>query len=354
MKRILLIEEDFDIRENIVKILKLSNYSVVTAKNGKIGVQKALEGYFNLIICDIMMSELDGYGVLRILSKNPKTSSIPFIFISEKSEKQDFHRGMQMGADDYLTKPFADADLLDAIELRLKKAEKFNKTAKQVEDANGLKTFIDETRGFRKLEDLAENREIRHYRKKDKIFNEGELPLHIFHIKTGRVKIYRTNKEGRELIVALIGPGELFGYLALLQGRDYPESAVAMAETELSLIPNEDFYSLVFNDRDVAGHFLKLLSGDLLNTEEQLIDLAYNSVRKRVADALIHLKSRYDKDEGERFTIAILRDDLANMVGTAKETVIRMLSDFKEEKLIEIKGSKITILNKKALEEMWQ
>lgn len=354
MKKILLIEDNSDVRENTAEILELSNYHVECAENGKIGVQKALSDNFDLIICDIMMPELDGYGVLRILNKNPKTSSIPFIFLSAKAEKQDFRRGMQLGADDYLTKPFNEVDLLDAIELRLKKAEKVNKTTEQVLDSNGLRTFIDEARGFSELEKLAENREIRHYRKKDKIFNEGELPRHIFHIKSGKIKIFRTNDEGRELIVALIGPGELFGYLALLQGRDYPESAVAMADTELSLIPSEDFYSLIYNDRDVAGHFLKLLSGDLLNTEGQLIDLAYNSVRKRVADALIHLKSRYDKDENEQFTIAILRDDLANMVGTAKETVIRMLSDFKEEKLIEVKGSKITILDEKALENMWQ
>jgi len=354
MKKILLIEDNTDVRENTAEILELSNYKVETASNGKIGVQKALTNDFDLVICDIMMPELDGYGVLRILSKNPKTNAIPFIFLSAKAEKQDFRRGMQLGADDYLTKPFDDVDLLDAIELRLLKAEKSSRKEEQNTDENGLKTFIDEARGFRELESLADDREIRHYRKKDKIFNEGELPRHVFRIKSGKIKIFRTNEEGRELIVALIGPGEFFGYLALLQGRNYPESAVAMADTELSLIPKEDFYSTVYNDRDVAGHFLKLLAGDLLNTEEHLIDLAYNSVRKRVADALIRLKNRYKKDDDERFTIAILRDDLANMVGTAKETVIRMLSDFKEEKLIEIKGSKITILNEKALKEMWQ
>lgn len=354
MKKILLIEDNPDVRENTSEILELSNYFVVTAENGKIGVQKALETQFDLVICDIMMPVLDGYGVLRILNKNPKTRSIPFIFLSAKAEKQDFRRGMQLGADDYLTKPFNDVDLLDAIELRLKKAEQISTNSDNADDLNGLKTFIDEARGFNELTKLSENREIRHYRKKDKVFNAGELPRYIFHIKSGKIKIFRTNDEGRELIVALIGSGEYFGYLTVLQGKNYPESAVAMADTELSLIPKEDFYPLVYNDRDVAGHFLKLLAGDLLNTEEQLIDLAYNSVRKRVADALIRLKKRYDKDENEKFTIAILRDDLANMVGTAKETVIRMLSDFKEEKLIEMKGSKITILNEKGLEDMWQ
>lgn len=354
MKKILLIEDNSAIRKSTNKILKHSNYQVEYAENGVVGVQKALADSFDLIICDTLMPELDGYGVFRILNKNPKTSSIPFIFLSAQAEKQDFRRGMQLGTDDYLIKPFSKTDLLRAIELRLKKLETINNATAQIENSNGLKAYIDESRGFLELEKLAENRELRHYKKKDKIFEKGEVPCYVFRIKSGKIKIYRTNKEGRELIVALIGPGELFGYLALLQGRNYPESSVAMADVELDLIPKEDFYNLIYNNRDVAGHFLKRLSADLLNTEEQLIDLAYNSVRKRVADALIHLKSRYDEEENERFTIAILRDDLANMVGTAKETVIRMLSDFKEEKLIEIKGSKITILNEKALEEMWQ
>ncbi len=355
MKKILLIEDNLDVRENTAEILELSGYEVATAENGKNGVQKALESQFDLVICDIMMPELDGYGVLRILSKNPKTNSIPFIFLSAKAEKQDFRRGMQLGADDYLTKPFDDVDLLNAVELRLNKAAQLDIIDVNTPDANGLKTFINEVSGFRKLNELSNDREIRHYRKKDKIFNEGELPRYVYYIKSGKIKIFRTNEEGRELIVALIGPGELFGYLTLLKGSNYPESAVAMSDAEISIVPKEDFYSLVYNDRDVAGHFLKLLASDLLNTEEQLIGLAYNSVRKRVANALIHLRNRYEKEgEDGKFTIAILRDDLANMVGTAKETVIRMLSDFKEEKLIEIKGSKITIVDEKALEDMWQ
>ena len=125
MKKILIIEDNPDVRENTAEILELSNYEVVTAENGKEGVKAASEELPDLIICDVMMPELDGFGVLRILSQNPVTATIPFIFLTARTEKSDFRKGMSLGADDYITKPFDDVDLLNAIEIRLKKHEKF-------------------------------------------------------------------------------------------------------------------------------------------------------------------------------------------------------------------------------------
>ena len=113
-KRILFIEDDKIIRENTAEILELANYEVTTAENGKVGVEKAKDIHPDLIICDIMMPELDGYGVLYLLGKDPQTSSIPFIFLSAKADKSDVRKGMALGADDYLTKPFDEMDLLKA------------------------------------------------------------------------------------------------------------------------------------------------------------------------------------------------------------------------------------------------
>ena len=106
------------------------------------------------------------------------------------------------------------------------------------------------------------------------------------------------------------------------------------------------------NNRDVANRFIKLLASNVLEKEERLLELAYNSVRKRVADALLRLQTRYKEEDKKFFTMAIPRDDLASMVGTAKETVIRTLSDFKAEGLIEVQGSKITIKKSDELESM--
>src|SRR4051812_33462814 len=110
MKKILLIEDSREMRENTAEILELANYNVITAANGKIGVEYAVKELPDLIICDIMMPELDGYGVLYMLGKNPATASIPFIFLTAKAEKTDLRKGMSMGADDYLTKPFEEME----------------------------------------------------------------------------------------------------------------------------------------------------------------------------------------------------------------------------------------------------
>lgn len=121
MKKILVIEDNLEVRENTCEILELSGYKVFSAENGKVGIQAALDHMPDLIICDVMMPVLDGFGTLKILHKNPKTTHIPFIFLTAKAEKDDFRRGMNLGADDYITKPFTDIELLEAIEIRLEK-----------------------------------------------------------------------------------------------------------------------------------------------------------------------------------------------------------------------------------------
>uniref|UniRef100_UPI00262E27C2 response regulator transcription factor n=1 Tax=Hydrotalea sp. TaxID=2881279 RepID=UPI00262E27C2 len=115
-KKILLIEDNPDMRENTAEILQLANYIVKTAENGKEGVALAEEENFDLIICDIMMPVLDGYGVLHLLSKNKKTKAIPFIFLTAKVDRDDLRKGMELGADDYITKPFKISELIGAIE----------------------------------------------------------------------------------------------------------------------------------------------------------------------------------------------------------------------------------------------
>ena len=123
MKSILLIEDNDELRENTAEILELANYKVVSAANGKLGIKAALKNKPDLIICDVMMPELDGYGVLHLINKNTELSGIPFIFLTAKSERSDLRKGMEMGADDYITKPFDDLELLRAIEIRLKKMD---------------------------------------------------------------------------------------------------------------------------------------------------------------------------------------------------------------------------------------
>jgi CRP/FNR family transcriptional regulator, cyclic AMP receptor protein len=123
MKKVLLIEDNDDIRANTAEILELSNYKVITAANGKKGVELALKYLPDLIICDIMMPELDGYGVLHAIHKNEAVKNTPFIFLTAKTERMDLRKGMDLGADDYITKPFSGTELLNAVDGRLKKID---------------------------------------------------------------------------------------------------------------------------------------------------------------------------------------------------------------------------------------
>jgi len=121
-KTILIIEDEPEMRRNLATILRLEQFHPVVAENGRAGVEAALREKPDLILCDVMMPELDGYGVLRELRANTATKATPFIFLTAKGEKPDIRSGMNLGADDYLTKPVAKADLLDAISSRLTRA----------------------------------------------------------------------------------------------------------------------------------------------------------------------------------------------------------------------------------------
>jgi CRP/FNR family transcriptional regulator, polysaccharide utilization system transcription regulator len=200
-KKILLIEDNPDVRENTAEILELAKYTVLTAENGKLGVEKAQDEKPDLIICDIMMPVLDGYGVLFMLSKNPDTASIPFIFLTAKAERTDFRKGMEMGADDYVTKPFSETELLNAVESRLKKAEIIKtEYSKGIE---GIEEFMSEVKGIEDIQRVSEKQVIRDYKKKELIFSEGSYPHGLCFINKGKVKTFKTNSDGKEFITGL-------------------------------------------------------------------------------------------------------------------------------------------------------
>jgi DNA-binding NarL/FixJ family response regulator len=123
MKKILVIEDEPEMRRNLATILKLEKFNVVQAENGRSGLETAKKELPDMILCDVMMPEMDGHAVLQALREDKKTATTPFIFLTAKGEKQDFRSGMNLGADDYLTKPIAKAELLKAIEARLKRSE---------------------------------------------------------------------------------------------------------------------------------------------------------------------------------------------------------------------------------------
>jgi CRP-like cAMP-binding protein/ActR/RegA family two-component response regulator len=344
MRKILVIEDQFEIRENLKEILTLSGYDVITANDGKEGIKKSLDANPDLILCDIIMPNLDGFGTLEILNNNRKTAGIPVIFLTAMAEKEDFRKGMSLGAFDYITKPFDDVTLLKTIETRLEKFELLKKAS--VPQTGSFDQFISEARGVDALNHLPDNCEMRQYRKNDLLYQEGQLPFWLFYVEEGRIKTFRTSDDGRDLITNIHNPGDFVGYLDLLQNSPYTENAAAMETVKLKLIPKADFLSLVFGNHDVAFRFIKMLANHVTEREERLLHLAYHSVRKRVADALVKLAA---ENEGQ---IRMFRGDLASIIGAAKETLIRTLSEFKSEGLIDINGEILTLLKPEKLQAL--
>lgn len=342
-KNILIIEDNKDIRESTAEIIELAGFNALTAIDGKNGVELAQKHLPDLILCDIMMPELDGYGVLYLLSKHAETALIPFIFLTAKAERLDMRKGMEMGADDYLTKPFDDVELLSAIETRLQKVEKqknaFGGTLETLEDLGKRHN------GLSELDNLIKERKNRTFKKKQIIYYEGDPIQGLFLILSGKIKTFKQSADGRELMTGLYDPGCYLAIQTLLSNELATETAEVLEDAEVCVLPKNLMLDLVDKHPEIGKEFIKILSTNLQEKENHLLQLAYHSVRKRMAEVLL----RVAKSEGK---VKLSRENLASMAGMATETVSRTLSDFKDEALIEKQGSTIIILNQKGLEQM--
>ena len=350
MKSLLLIEDSDDIRETTAEILELAGYKVITAENGKIGVEQAQNNKIDLVICDIMMPVLDGYGVLHIFNQSAHLQNIPFIFLTAKTERADQRKGMEMGADDFLTKPFQEIELLNAVESRLKKIENLTKSMANTEA--DIDNFYKLASNQIQINSLSVDRKISNIKKKQLIYAEGDEPSKFYFLKKGKVKTYQSNRDGKELVTSLCNTGDFFGHIAIIENTDYCETAEALEDCEIVAIPKNDFLELITRNQNVANDFIKLLANNIQEKENQLIQMAYNSLRKRTADSLIMLSKKYKKSTDKTYAMKISRDDLASVVGTATESIIKTFSEFKADKLIEIAGSEIKILDAKKLENL--
>ncbi|MFP5079844.1 response regulator [Pedobacter sp. JCM 36344] len=344
--KVLIIEDNDDIRGSTAEILELANYEVLQATNGKEGV--AIAGAFlpELILCDIMMPEMDGYSVLHLLGKKPETAVIPFIFLTAKTDRQDMRKGMEMGADDYLTKPFDDVELFNAIEIRLKKYQSHK--ALNSTSLDNLSNLIGGKNGLEELKKHIKERKVRHIKKKQVIYYEGDTANGLYLIVSGKVKTFKVAQDGRELLTGLYGLEEYFGTAALLAGESYMETAEAVENTSLCLIPRDLMEQLLNKYPDVSSSFIKLLANNVLQNEQQLLELAYHSVRKRMSEVILRL---YNSNR-EALFLNVSRDNLAAMAGIATETVSRILSDFNDEGMIKRNGGKIVILDPDRLKNM--
>jgi DNA-binding response OmpR family regulator len=341
--RILVIEDNLEVRETITEILALSAYTVVAVDNGKIGVEKALSEHFDLIVCDVRMPQLDGYGVLHLLGKHKETRNIPFIFMTANSEKADLRKGMEMGADDYLTKPFAATELLNAIEVQLRKSADANKAISP--GIEGINEFINQAGKSGLLQLTSDSREVFDFKRKHLLYVEGQRPTVLYYIISGKVKIYKINLDGKELITNICSEGDFWGYTSILENINYRENAEVLEDARLMMIPSKEFLDLVTSDTRVAQQFMHLVTRNVLDMEDDLLNLAFNSLRKKVAYGIIQQIDNFKGKSKSPNVLNLSRKEMAQSIGVATESFVRTLADFKEEKLIDIQEGKITILN---------
>lgn len=349
-KKVLLIEDDAVLRENTAELLELANYEVIAAANGKLGLEKAQTENPDIIVCDIMMPELDGYGVLEMLSKSESTKYIPFIFLSAKTERKDVRKGMDLGADDYITKPFSEDELISAIESRLAKMailkdnqnhfeKKISSQDDELRTLNDLKNFFDD------------NGEPFKYSQGDIIYREGQHSNYIFLIIKGVVKSHRLDEQGKELTTALHKEDDLFGYTSFIQNIPYQETSTAIKDVELVGISKDQLKHVLDNNHKVTLALIQLLTDDLKGIKDQLLEMAYSSVNKKTASTILKFAEKLNRNPED--AIKISRNDLASVAGIATETLIRTMSNFKKDGLIEIEGRNIRILNIQGLQEIY-
>lgn len=352
MKKVLIIEDNEDVRENTADMVELAGYKVATAPNGNLGLRMLKDFVPDLILCDIMMPGKDGYDVLESVLSNPETAHIPFIFLTAKTEKTDIRKGMNLGADDYLTKPFEEEELLTAIESRLRKHDFL--TREFSPGISGMREFVESASTYLNTDYIELKYYSKTYKTREYLFMEGDAAHNLYFIKKGLIKTYKSTESGKDLVTGMYGSRQFFGQLSMLNPEGiYLDSAVALEPSEIYAIPKADFMHLLESNREIAQQFIEWMGESLKDVQNQLVHMAYWPVKQRVARTLLKLKNTLSVHQDTPEGIEIAREDLAGMVGTATETTIRALSELKHEGIIKMgKARRIIISDEEQLEEL--
>lgn len=348
-KSILLIEDDPALRENTAELLELADFEVRTAPNGKVGVDLVKQEKPDLIICDIMMPVLDGYGVLKAMNSNPDYVHIPFVFLSAKTEHTEVRKGMNLGADDYLTKPFTEKELLDAIETRLLKTQTllnaFQKENKEEEEDGDIRN-LNELKTF--FEEYGEKLELK---KGEYIYENGDRANNIYLVTKGVIKCFKIDSNGKELITELVNEDNFLGFTPLQNYSPYVESAMAVEDAKVTAITKSILRELLGRNQNISIELMNVITDNVYKVKEQLLQMAYSSVRRKTAQTLLQFAETVGNSD-DQVSLRASRSDLASVAGIATESLIRMLSNFKKEALIDIDGREIIILSREKLESI--
>jgi len=193
---------------------------------------------------------------------------------------------------------------------------------------------------------LNDSKTCTHYKKGQYIFTENGFPLGIFCMNHGKVKLTTSGLDGKEQILRLCKDGDILGYRALMSNDRYQCSAVALEDCSICFISKDTFFSLINNHQSLGFEIIKLLSHDLKQAQQHIVTLSQKNVRERMAEALLFIKATYGlQDDGQTINVILSREEIADFVGTSTESAIRLLSEFNQDKIIQLEGKKIKLLN---------
>ena len=207
-----------------------------------------------------------------------------------------------------------------------------------------------------KAEELDRHKIVRDYKKKQILFFEGNPTNGAYCIKSGLVKLYKTGPEGKQYILNLAGPTEVLGIESVFSDKPHAATAELISQGTVCFIPKDFLINLVQQDCALSLRVNRYLSEELLKSEEERLELAQMAVRERFARLIALLAKTYGKTRpnGVSIDLKLNREEMAEMIGTAAETAMRLLKEFKEEKILEVKGKEITVINEKGLEKAAQ
>jgi CRP-like cAMP-binding protein len=350
MKSILVVEENKSISDNLSEMLAIANYKSVAANDCQHGIELAHKYKPDLIISDMLLTGVDGLSMVHILRNDPETEMIPVIMLTATKNSHDFRQAMDAGANDCFELPYNNNELLNVIGNIFRMADVMKKHfyTEFIKPEKAPVPVNNQT-----IEKLTLNINTTTYQKKTVVYKQGKRPDYVYYIVKGKVRTYKVHEEGRQLVIGLYNSGDFLGYNALFEETPYKEIAETTELSELVCIPRTDFENMVYKNQTVANKLLKMLAQNITEREQQMIGNAYNTLRKKVAGALISLETKYKSDNGQSYCIDMSRNDIAAIAGTAAESLIRTLNEFKNEEMILIrKNHNIEIINSQKLHNL--
>lgn len=201
----------------------------------------------------------------------------------------------------------------------------------------------------KEVEDLNYIKSCNFHKRGEIIYHEGNRPTGVYCVSQGIIKLYKTGIEGKEQIIRFAKKGDIIGYRSILSSELACTTAKVIEDTNLCFIPSETWLSLLHNNNEFSLSIMKFACDELGKSNSFITDIAQKNVRERLAEILLFLKDDFGLDADGILQISLTREELANITGTATESAIRLLSEFKEDKMIALNGRKITILDEKRL-----